>query len=373
MVWGGRMESKFCAVNAQPSRIAPLRWAKRCREGYLFCRGEVLGFCCGVTKVMDFLERKDIWVSPYRLKSRGFLNAVSARREFVGVLIRAGEGYGCIHPWPELGDPPLERCLEDLRGRRFWPVVRRAMRCAEYDDAARRAEESLFEEMEVPLSHATLVKADAEEVALAVEAGFTMVKMKAGRDLGREGIFLKEMAERYPGLRWRLDFNELLDVGAAEGFLEGLGEGVRGKVDFFEDVTAFSEAAWGGLWRKYRVPLAVDMEAAPHRKAAQVTVIKPAVDEPFLLAEAAAMNSQRVVVTSYMDHPLGQAFAAWEAARLGLLFPGLVGVCGLQTHHLFEKDAFVERLGGWRPEFTVPGGTGLGFDEELAVLPWVKL
>ena len=46
------------------------------------------------------------------------------------------------------------------------------------------------------------------------------------------------------------------------------------------------------------------------------------------------MNRQRVVLTSYMDHPLGQTFAAWEAARLGLQFPGLVGVCGLQTHHL---------------------------------------
>lgn len=322
---------------------------------------------------MEFLERQDIWISPYRLKSRGFLNSVSSRREFVGVLIRAGDGYGCIHPWPELGDPPLEKCLEDLQGRRFWPIVRRAMRCAEYDDAARRAEESLFEEMEVPPSHATLVMADAREVASAVEAGFRVVKMKAGRDVVKEVAFLKEMAEQYPRLKWRLDFNESLDLGEAERFLDELGEAVRRKVDFLEDITAFSETSWAALWKKYRVPLAVDMEAAPHRKAAQVTVIKPAVDEPFLLGEAAAMNSQRVVMTSYMDHPLGQAFAAWEAARLELMFPGLVGICGLQTHHLFEKDAFVERLGDWKPEFKVPGGTGLGFDDELAALPWMKL
>lgn len=322
---------------------------------------------------MDFLERKDIWISPYRLRSRGFLNAVSDRRELRGVLIRAGAGYGCIHPWPELGDPSLEKCLEDLRGRRFWPIVRRAMRCAEFDDAARTAEESLFEEMEVPRSHATLVKADAAELAAAVEAGFDTVKMKAGRGLPGETAFLEGMVAEYPQLKWRLDFNESLDPETAEAFLTGLSQAARRALDFIEDICPFSETAWEGLWKKHRVRLAVDRESGPHRKAAQVTVIKPAVDEPFLLGEAAAMNGQAVVMTSYMDHPLGQAFAAWEAARTELIFPGLVGTCGLQTHHLFERDAFVEILGDWKPGFSVPEGTGLGFDDELAALDWVKL
>jgi O-succinylbenzoate synthase len=80
-----------------------------------------------------------------------------------------------------------------------------------------------------------------------------------------------------------------------------------------------------------------------------------------------------VVLTSYMDHPLGQAFAAWEAARLALQFPGLVGICGLQTHHLFEPDGFVELLGPWSPQFQAPPGTGLGFDDLLAALPWTPL
>lgn len=314
-----------------------------------------------------------MWISPYKLKADGFLNAVSARREFEGVLIRVGNGYGCIHPWPELGDPSLKKCLDDLEGRRFWPIVRRALRCAEFDKAAREAEESLFEEMEVPLSHATLVKGDVGELSAAVEAGFTMVKMKAGRDLVKETEFLEQMVGEYPKLKWRLDFNESISFEAAGEFLKGLSAKAKGALDFVEDICPFSEMGWGELWKTHRVPLAVDRESGPHRKAAQVTVVKPAVDEPFLLSEAAAMNSQRVVMTSYMDHPLGQAFAAWEAARTELLFPGLVGLCGLQTHHLFQKDAFVERLGGWKPEFKVPGGTGLGFDDELAALTWIQL
>lgn len=323
--------------------------------------------------MIDKTDREDVWIAHYRLRSRGFLNALSGRREFAGVLIRVGEGYGCIHPWPELGDPSLERCLDDLKGRRFWPIVRRALRCAEFDGAMRETEESLFEEMEVPASHATLAEVDMAGLAAAVEAGFSVVKMKGGRDLAAEAKFLEEGVGEFPQLRWRLDFNEILDPGEAEVFLMGLSEKVRRSLDFVEDVCPFSETIWAGLRERTRVRLAVDREVGPHRVAADVAVIKPAVDEPFLLAEGAMGHGQSVVVTSYMDHPLGQAFAAWEAARAGLMFPGLVGVCGLQTHHLFERDGFSEVLGDWGPEFRVPEGTGLGFNDALEELTWMRL
>ncbi len=312
-------------------------------------------------------------VSRYRLRSAKRLNSASNRRELDGVLIRTGDGFGCIQPWPELGDPPLEKCLADLQGARRWPIVRRALRCAEYDAAARANGDSLFEEMEIPASHATLVAPDAREAALAVESGFSMIKLKAGRDLAVEKEFLIAMAADFPSVKWRLDFNESLDPGQAAEFLTGLPPEVVAAVDFVEDPCPFSESTWADLRRATRMKLAIDREAAPHREAAQVMVIKPAVDEPYLLGEAAFSRGQRVVVTSYMDHPVGQAFAAWEAARLELQLPGLVGVCGLQTHHLFEPDEFTEALGPWTPEFHPPGGTGLGFDDFLDALPWTRL
>jgi o-succinylbenzoate synthase len=318
------------------------------------------------------IEHKPM-ISRYRLKSRGFLNSVSNRREFDGVLIQVDGGFGCIQPWPELGDPPLEKCLADLAGARRWPIVRRALRCAEYDRAARVFDHSLFEEMEVPESHATLSLARAEGVAHAVEAGFSTIKLKAGANPDAEMRFLEDMAVEHPTLKWRLDFNESLEPAAAAEFLLGLSEKTRAAIDFVEDPCPYSETAWNDLHRRTRVKLAVDREAAPLTGAAQVMVIKPAIDEPFLLAEAALTNRQRVVMTSYMDHPIGQTFAAWEAARLGLQFPGLVGLCGLQTHHLFEQDAFTEMLGPWLPVFQAPAGTGLGFDDLLDALPWTRL
>ena len=322
--------------------------------------------------MMNLIDQKPM-ISRYRLKARGFLNSISNRREFEGALIQIDGGFGCIHPWPELGDPTLEKCLADLAGARRWPIVRRAIRCAEFDRASRVFDNSLFEEMEVPASHATLAKADVAEIALAVEAGFTTVKLKAGRDLTAEARFLDEMAAEYPQLKWRLDFNESPTPGETTEFLLGLAEKTRAAIDFVEDPSPYSETAWKEMRRQTRVNLAVDREAAPLSSAAQVMVIKPAIDEPFLLGEAALGHQQRVVITSYMDHPVGQTFAAWEAARLGLQFPGLVGMCGLQTHHLFEPDAFTEALGPWSPDFKVPDGTGLGFDDLLDALPWTRL
>lgn len=318
------------------------------------------------------LDQKPM-ISRYRLKARGFLNSISKRSEFEGVLIQIDGGFGCIHPWPELGDPPLEKCLADLAGARRWPIVRRAIRCAEYDRAARVFDHSLFEEMEVPESHATLTKAAPASVALAVEAGFTTIKLKAGQSPAAEIKFLNEMAAEFPAMKWRLDFNESLEPGTAADFLLSLSEKTRAAIDFVEDPCPYSDSAWRDLHRQTKVKLAVDREAAPLSAAAQVMVIKPAIDEPFLLAEAAIQNRQRVVLTSYMDHPVGQTFAAWEAARLGLQFPGLPGVCGLQTHHLFEPDEFTEMLGSWSPVFQPPAGNGLGFDDLLDALPWTRL
>jgi o-succinylbenzoate synthase len=318
------------------------------------------------------LQQKPL-ISRYRLKSRGMLNSISNRREFEGALIQIDGGYGCIHPWPELGDPPLEKCLTDLAGNRYWPIVRRAVRCAIFDAAARSLNESLFDEMEIPESHATLPETDSAHVALAVEAGFSIIKLKTGRNLAKETKFLESMIEAYPALKWRLDFNEVLSPGEALEFLSGLSEKARAALDFVEDPCPFSENVWKDLYRRTRVPLAVDHEAGPQSAGAQVMVIKPAVDEPFLLGESAMGFQQRVILTSYMDHPFGQSFAAWEAARLELEFPGLVGVCGLQTHHLFEKSEFTEALGPWSPKFKVPAGTGLGFDDYLDALPWTRL
>ena len=318
-----------------------------------------------------------LFIARYRLHARApKVNSASTRREFEGVILRMNEGFACLHPWPELGDPSLDKCLADLQGKQRWPIVRRALRCLEMDAVARLNEDWMFEEMEIPRSHFTLPTLDRPAIELALENGFDTIKLKVGSDLIAEGLFLREISATHPHLRWRLDANERPNREEARDFLLALPEATRNKIDFIEDPCPFSEESWQKLYRETRIPLAIDREAAPNLstvKSAQVVIIKPALDEPWLLAEAAGSKGQRVVVTSYMDHPFGQSFAAWEAGRLALQFPGLISTCGLQTHHLFEPTPFSEALGEPTPEFQPIAWTGLGFDELLDTLKWEAL
>ena len=57
-------------------------------------------------------------IHQYVMRSRGSLNAKSVRCVHRGALVRVdheeGVGYGCIHPWPELGDKDLDQILTML-------------------------------------------------------------------------------------------------------------------------------------------------------------------------------------------------------------------------------------------------------------------
>ena len=50
--------------------------------------------------------------------------ALSERRR--GALIRVGSGFADFHPWPELGDEPLETQLAKLARGETTPLTRRA-------------------------------------------------------------------------------------------------------------------------------------------------------------------------------------------------------------------------------------------------------
>jgi O-succinylbenzoate synthase len=90
-------------------------------------------------------------------------------------------------------------------------------------------------------------------------------------------------------------------------------------------------------------------------------VIKPAIQE-------IPCSDAEVVVTSYMDHPLGQLCAAYAAA-----YAGITTTCGLITHVLYEPDPFIERMQITDARLVPPGRSGFGFDDLLEGLPWRSL
>ncbi len=307
---------------------------------------------------------KPVYFWRYTLRSAKALNAASARTEHEGALIRVGDGFGCLHPWPEFGDLPLDGQLRSLASGEslHTPLVIGALEGVRIDGEARRSGKSLFTQP-IPESH-WLVR-DGDDPDFARSEGFAVAKIKGSRDGERVVALIDAWSKA--GLRIRLDFNESLGCGEFLDFWKRLGEARRSAVDVVEDPEAWSEQGWMSL-RDAGVPLAVDRDHTSRLRLGDVLVYKPA------RFGYACHRETRFYITSNMDHALGQLWAAAFASiasqggKNDKLLP-----CGLLTHRCFESDPFFERLRCDGPRLLPPGGTGLGFDDLLEALPWKRL
>jgi O-succinylbenzoate synthase len=301
-------------------------------------------------------------ICDYALASRGRLSPLAARRVFRGFLVRIDGGHGCVHPWPELGDASLEDEREALRSGRPLALGRRALACCRADAAARREGHSWWTGLAIPESHFTAGDEDGE-----VPPGFGAVKLKAGPD--PEAAALRRTLEGLPGgLAIRIDLNGSLD--GPESFLRWW-DAMRPwheRIEFVEDPWPFDEAAWTEAAARSGCRFALDRWEGPAR-GDWIRVVKPA-----LGPVPAVPPDTKLVFTSYLDHPVGQLFAAWEAAREATLHPARVLRCGLVTQHRYSpEDPFVASLGPPTPFLSPPSGTGMGWDDLLAALPWTPL
>lgn len=282
-----------------------------------------------------------IWVYRYELVSHEALNARSERRIHEGALIRAGNGVADIHPWPELGDAPLGTQLDLLARGELTRLTRRSLALAASDAEARDAGKSLFDGLTVPDSHYSYVGG-------SVPDGFTTVKVKMPRDL-----------EPVRGYKLRLDYNAMHDEASFERECSSLPDGLD--IDFVEDPCEYNAAVWRRLRQRLGCRLALDRQIAID--GVDVLIVKPAIQE------IPAAHGREMVITSYMDHPVGQLGAAWVAAR----HRTQVGLCGLMTHLVYEPNEFSEQLSRDGARLVPPSGTGIGFDDLLERLPWKRL
>ncbi len=340
----------------------------------------------------------NIWKHHYTLMP-GSDPARAARGPRPGALIKVvfeqgDTGYADLHPWEEFGHPPLETHLTSLNSERPTPLASLALRHARTDAAARRAGVSLFAGLPEVRSHAlftdwTAVTRSAFEQCAA--EGYTAVKLKIGREPQSEAEVLNTLSDL--PLRWRLDANASLTAGGGDAaatlcsaavlggesidtFLANLDSDFRSTIEFLEDPMPYESSAWTFLSDREQIPLALDWElpsTPPPWPGAQVLVIKPASQDAFPLALAAAHAGMQIVVTHSMDHPLGQSVALWTAMRLRQRHGDLVLDGGLQTVGLYAPDEFSKQICHRGPQAIPPPGTGFGFDQQLASLSWTPL
>jgi O-succinylbenzoate synthase len=350
---------------------------------------------------------------PYTLYSRGALNAVSVRSEFHGALIRVDEGVGCLHPWPEFGDAPIDEQLQLLRDGGTSRVIECALRMAAADGAARRMGMSLFNL--IPSDHDRLKPAlqpaseDAgdrwsagfslsenlsgplpippchwswdqnqpspPQMHRVVDEGWQAIKTTGWGNVGEVLRWLDSFASKTAGsdVRLRVDFNSCLQPYQFRNFMEWMTPRVRERLGFVEDPFPYDPVRWAKMQADYGVRLALDKQLRGASEGFDVAVLKPGRrDWRELTADIPAAT--RVVMTSAMDHAIGQSFAAWEAAVAWQELGERMDLCGLSTEHLFAEDDFFARLKSRGGQLSVDrAGTGLGFDDVLRKLPWAKL
>lgn len=260
-----------------------------------------------------------MWIWRYSLKPRRALSALAGARPREGALLRVGDGFADVHPWPELGDAPLDEQLALLAHDQTTPLTRRSLWFA---SVWRR---DMFDGLTIPRSH--WPGSDPRE-------GFDIAKIKMPGGILPDGV------------RLRLDFNN-----DAEGFARVAATLPRERIDFIEDPCPYDAATWRSLQdRGFR--LALDRQIAID--GVDVLVVKPAVQDVPKVAIP-------IIITSYMDHPIGQLHAAYVAANS-------TETCGLVTHVLYENDPFIERMQIRDARLIPPDFTDL-----LEALPWKRL
>jgi O-succinylbenzoate synthase len=291
-----------------------------------------------------------VWVHRYELVPKRALSSLAGTAPRRGALIRAGSGFADVHPWPELGDFALDEQLAKLARGDTTPLTRASLRMAAIDGVAREGRWSLFEGLAVPPSH-------WHDNGDPVPPGFDTVKVKMRADSDVAPL------RRLAGFRLRLDFNATPNADQMIRFVRSLPADVRQSIDFLEDPCPYDAAVWRELRASLGLRLALDR--GYECDAVDVLVVKPAVQE----ARLAFGLGKEVVITSYMDHPVGQLGAAFIAAT----HADRVARCGLLTHTLFEKNDFIEQIRTDGARLVPPEGSGIGFDQLLETLPWKKL
>ena len=273
-------------------------------------------------------------------------------------------GYADLHPWEEFGHSPLEDHLASLGTNHPTALANLALRHARTDAAARRAGVSLFYGLPHVDSHALFTdwtKAPQKTFAECATQGASTAKLKIGRCPEREAIALNRLAGL--PLQWRLDANALFTPESLASWLAQLSPQVRQQIEFIEDPCLYDPATWAELSKEEGVPFALDWQipiTPPPWPGAEIIVIKPATQDAFPLALAAAQAGMDMVVTHSMDHPLGRSVARWTAMRLRQRHGKLVRRGGLQAAGLYRDE----------PGDRALSSHGFGFDELLEQVAW---
>lgn len=324
------------------------------------------------------------FVSPYHLKSATSPNAQTPATTRSGVLLKVqwpnGKvGYTDLHPWPEMGDQPLNEQLMNLQKLRLTPQTEQAIWCAKRDANARAEKKSLFP-TGIQLRNNYLIENVASlgvgELDEIAQRGFTTLKLKCGRDLEEEVKVVNRIAGR-GDFRLRLDFNATATPALFEKFISQINKQSLPTIEYVEDPFPYEHESWREARKLVRI--AIDFESRKldwnktQRPSCDVVILKPVRMDVEKIVEVALHWRLKIAVTSAMDHPVGVMHAICVALELKKKHDPHVLEAGCLTLRHYQMDSFAAAVPVQGPFFMKPMGFGIGFDDLLASQSWTAL
>ncbi len=303
-----------------------------------------------------------------------------------GALLRINGGYADLCPLPEFGDATIEKQLVSLIVNTPYPLAKNACFFAGRDAEKRLQGKSWFADIAPPENHALFPDLTGQTVdnlqdaaTVLLSQGFRTFKVKVGRDSpDQEALLLNHMIAHLPdGTRLRLDPNARFSPDTCLSFLNQLSEKTRTAIEFIEDPTPFDLGVWRTLYDQFGIPIAADFEGDSFNEEEtppyQVRILKPTRESPRTLLSM-PLRGIKLVITSALEHPIGQMGAAFWAGTMVRDNPGVVSpICGIASHLIYEENPFSAQLTMEGSRLIPPPGTGWGFGELLEALPWIDL
>lgn len=317
----------------------------------------------------------------YELQPVTEIGSIASAEPRRGALLRitwpdGKRGHADCFPWPELGDADLEAQLWSLGQGKITPLMEQTMWLARRDAEWRAAGKSPYKGLTKVKNHyliADYKKVTDEEIYQAKAAGFTTFKVKFGKNVEDEARWLDKFIKVF-SVMVRVDFNGKINFPLLERFASILSVSAKARVEFVEDPFAWNLELWTEAARL--LPLAADailgdldfhrLEKTPFG----TVIVKPARQDVAKMTSLVDRFGLKMVVTSALDHPVGEMHAVIVAGELKKKYPNRLLDCGCypsRVYKLIDFGASIVKRGPFVEE--VPG-LGVGFDELFENTRW---
>jgi hypothetical protein len=283
-----------------------------------------------------------MFYAPYQLKPTMEFSGVHKTSDglllrFVDESIAGGESFSLYHPIETLGDLPIREFLNSDEKRQLLTdkILNLSLNANENISG-------LVESYYLSSSWNHLLK-NKDKI---FKDGFKLVKLKAAN--------LKEIDFR---ILDELPFDYIFDFNGREK-LESFKSLDKASKFFLKERTKYIEDPYQlNLKTNEKMDFKLASDFINYKDQSDYFIVKPTGfnHNPFVESKQNTLNKS-LVVTSYLDHPVGQLLAAKWAVHNKIF-----NACGLWTHVVFESNAYSEL-------FKTTGKIDLGLKDEFISL-----